>query len=415
MSLAAYEIGGVTTGGQVLGGLLALKMLAYVFLAPVAQTLLAAVPHKRAMVSLDIGRMLLLLPMAAATQTWQIAALAFGFYALSAGFTPLFQSVIPNILPEKDSYTKALAWSRIAYTLEALLSPIIAAALLNLVSGRMLFYAAAAAFLGSVIALTLTWFPAQIDVKKNGSFLKRAGQGLRIYKNTPRLQGVFLLNFALSLVMAWVLVNSAVYAGGHLGDAEKNYPYLMMCYGVGAILGAIIVPKFVRKAGERTVMSAGAFGFATCGILFALYPVVSMPAALFAWMSFGLSSSFVMTPGALVVTRSVAPAGRTAVFAAQFSLSHAGWLIAYPLAGWLGSHLQLETALLILSGACVAVTSVALTRWPAKDPIEREHCHPDLAGDHPHLQQGSHAGHDSAHIHAFYIDDLHPTWNQGAA
>jgi hypothetical protein len=42
LALAAYQIGGNTAGGKVLASLLALKMIAYVLLAPVAETLLQA-------------------------------------------------------------------------------------------------------------------------------------------------------------------------------------------------------------------------------------------------------------------------------------------------------------------------------------------------------------------------------------
>ena len=96
LSLSAYSIGGNEAGGQVLGFLLALKMVAYVVLAPLAETALAGRPRKAIMVALNVGRMLLLLPMVFATEIWQIAALAFAFFALSSAFTPLFQSVIPD-------------------------------------------------------------------------------------------------------------------------------------------------------------------------------------------------------------------------------------------------------------------------------------------------------------------------------
>lgn len=410
LSLAAYRIGGAAAGGQVLGLLLALKMVAYVVLAPLAETLLANVSRKGSMVSLDLGRMLLLLPMAFVTEIWQVAALAFAFFVLAAGFTPLFQSVIPNLLPEEETYTKALAWSRIAYTLEAVLSPAIAAVMLNLVAAEVLFYAAALAFSGSVMALMMTRFPARAQVDIKGPFLKRAGRGLWIYRQTPRLQGVFLLNFALSLAMAWVLVNSVVFSGERLGDAEVYYPVLMACYGIGAIIGAVGVPRLIGRVGERTVMVSGAFGFAAVGAGFALLPLVQLPVLAGVWMAFGFASSLVLTPGALVITRSVARGGRSSVFAAQFSLSHAGWLIAYPLAGWLASYVSLELALLVLSAACAIVASIGVTVWPANDPLERTHSHPKLHVDHPHLTQVPASGPRHQHVHVFHIDDLHPTW-----
>lgn len=412
LSLSAYRIGGPAAGGQLLGLLLALKMIAYVLLAPLAETLLSGVSRKRAMVSLNLGRMLFLLPMALVTETWQVAALAFAFFVLSAGFTPLFQSVIPDILPEEEIYSKALAWSRIAYTLEAVLSPVIAATVLNLVTGEALFHVAALAFCGAVLALLVTRIPVRAAADQKGPFLKRAGRGLWIYWQTPRLLGLFLMNFALSLVMAWVLVNSVVYAGVRLGDTERYFPILMAFYGLGAAMGALSVPGLLRRVSERSVIATGAFGFAAVGAGFALLPAPPFPALVLVWAAFGVASSLVFTPGGLVIIRSAAHDDRAAVFAAQFSLSHAGWLIAYPLAGWLVGYVALEPALLVLSVAGALVASAALRVWPADDPLERPHSHPELPHDHPHLKQLPAIDAPHQHVHAFRIDELHPTWSQ---
>ncbi len=414
LSLAAYRIGGPAAGGQVLGMLLALKMVAYVLLAPLAETVLAGLPRKTAMVALDLGRMLLLLPMVFATETWAIAGLAFGFFVLAAGFTPLYQSVIPDVLPEEETYSKALAWSRIAYTLEAVLSPVIAGALLNLASPETLFLAAALSFLGSVVALLITRFPDRSKDERKGPVLRRAGRGLRIYSRTPRLRGLFLVNLALSLAMAWVLVNSVVYAGTRLGDAERYFPILMALYGLGAGIAALVVPLLLKQASERTVMLTGAYGFAVIGGCFAIGPEPSRVLLYSIWAAFGAASSLVLTPGGLVITKSAESADRAAVFAAQFSLSHAGWLVAYPLAGWLGGVVSLEMAMLLLSVTCAVVATIGLFVWPAKDPLERDHMHPELPPDHPHLVQTPGTGPSHRHSHAFHIDDLHPTWTQNS-
>ncbi len=129
------------------------------------------------------------------------------------------------------------------------------------------------------------------------------------------------------------------------------------------------------------------------------------------WFGFGVSSSFVLTPGGLVLTRSAAKSDLPAVFAAQFSMSHAGWLFAYPAAGWLGSSLELELALGILGTACIVITIIGARIWPVDDPLERSHNHPELPGHHPHLLEHTSAKEQRRHSHVFHIDDLHLKWN----
>ena len=72
------------------------------------------------------------------TDVWQIYVLIFLLNACSAGFTPVFQATIPDILEDEAQYTQALSLSRLAYDLENLLSPM-AAALLMVMSFDVLF------------------------------------------------------------------------------------------------------------------------------------------------------------------------------------------------------------------------------------------------------------------------------------
>src|SRR6056297_1556592 len=409
MSLAAYRIGGAAAAGQILGFLLAVKMVAYVCIAPLAQALFAGHGRKRTMIGLDLARMVLLLPMAFATQTWQLAALALVFFAVSAGFTPLFQSVIPDVLPQEETYSRALVWSRIAYTLESVLSPVVAGLMLQIVAAEFLFWVAALAFGGSLCALAVTRFPGEAPDQRKQAFLARAMAGLQIYRKTPRLRGLFLLNFALSLSMAWILVNSVVLAGTRLGDAEREYPILMTFYGLGAAAGAVTVPRLVAALDERRVMLGGALLHAALALAIAAQPAHAVILAVY--VGFGMAASLVLTPGGLVVARSARAADRPAVFAAQFSLSHAGWLVAYPLAGVLATRAGLEPALLILSAATVVVALVGARVWPARDPVERVHEHPELPDRHPHLRDTPAEGPRHRHVHAFHIDDLHAEWS----
>ena len=94
-----------------------------------------------------------------------------------------------------------------------------------------------------------------------------------------------------------------------------------------------------------------------------------------------------------VVTRSSGSADRAAYFAAQFALSHTGWLLFYPVAGYLGSYLGVPSTALILSLAIAAFTLLAWRLWP-----------------HPDVQELQHSHDGYQHSHPFVIDAHHPTW-----
>ncbi|MGO8608835.1 MFS transporter, partial [Rhizobium johnstonii] len=82
-------------------------------------------------------------------QIWQVYVLVFVLQSCSAAFTPTFQATIPDILPDEKRYTRALSLSRLAYDTESLVSPMLAAALLTVISFHWLFAGTVVGFLAS--------------------------------------------------------------------------------------------------------------------------------------------------------------------------------------------------------------------------------------------------------------------------
>ena len=118
----------------------------------------------------------------------------------------------------------------------------------------------------------------------------------------------------------------------------------------------------------------------------------------------GLGYSAVLTPSGRLLRRSAHPEDRPALFAAQFALSHACWLVTYPLSGWLMIRFGPVTALLVLAALAGLGMLAALRLWPKADPEILEHTHDNLPLDHPHLDG------KRRHAHVFVVDDEHPRW-----
>lgn len=73
------------------------------------------------------------------------------------------------------------------------------------------------------------------------------------------------------------------------------------------------------------------------------------------WTLLSLGNGLVLTPSGRLLRRSSDAHDRPAQFVARFALSHARWLLAYPLAGWLGAAAGLAPTFLVLAMLAAAV------------------------------------------------------------
>jgi len=127
---------------------------------------------------------------------------------------------------------------------------------------------------------------------------------------------------------------------------------------------------------------------------------------LLVWVMIGFLYASVLTPSGRLLRRSAHAEDRPAVFAAQFALSHACWLVTYPTAGWAAQGLGMGGALMLLGVLALLGVIVARAVWPEGLPDGIVHEHTDLPPDHPHLRE--HGG--RRHTHVFVIDDEHRVW-----
>ena len=425
LGLLAYQIAG-PDAGLVLGTALAIKMISYVLLGPVGAALSSRFRRGPFLVALDLIRagFVILLPFV--TEIWQIYLLIFLFQACSAAFTPTFQATIPDLLPEERDYTRALSLSRLLYDLEQLASPLLAGLLLSVMTFHGLFAGNALGFLASAALILTASLPAQKPDAARRSFRAKVTRGSWIYLKTPRLRGLLALSFAVSAAGSMVIVNSVVFVQDVLGGTERDVTLFYAATGLGSMIVALTLPRLLEHRSARPVMLAGAalLAISLCaGILAETYLQ-----ALAVWCAIGVGISMIMTPSGLLLRRSCHAEDRTDLFAAQFALSHACWLVTYPLAGWVATSLGMDMAFIMLAVGATAGLSGALLFWPAHDPAELDHEHEELVHAHPITDDGHHQPTQLAkagpsgqthrhrtfrHSHAFVIDDHHTAWPQG--
>ncbi|WP_426037262.1 MFS transporter [Cypionkella sp. TWP1-2-1b2] len=401
LGLLAWQLAG-DNSGAVLGTALAIKMVAYVTLAPVAAAVAERLPRRAFLVALDLIRAGVIACLPFVDQVWQIYVLIFFLQAASAGFTPAFQAVIPDVLKDEEDYTNALSLLRLAEDLEQLASPMIAAALLTVVSFPVLFLGTVVGFAGSAILVVTTRLPARLK-SEGGPFWADVTKGVRIYIATPRLRGLMVMEAAVAAAGAMIYVNTVVLVQTRLDLGGESVALAFAGFGAGSIVATFALPRILLHLADRPVMIGGA-GLMVAGV--AVAPLVGGLTSLIAlWAFIGFGFSLTQTPIGRIINRSAREADRGSVFAAQFALSHACWLVTYPLAGWIGAGAGLSVAALVLAGIGALGLIAVLRIWPAQDDISLLHDHSDLPLDHPHL-----AKHGLQHRHAFVIDELHRRW-----
>ena len=91
LALLAYDLAG-GEAGVVLGTALAIKMVAYVGIAPIVGGLAHRLPRRGFLIGLDLARAGCVVFLPFVTEIWQIYLLIFLLNAFSAGFTPTFQA-----------------------------------------------------------------------------------------------------------------------------------------------------------------------------------------------------------------------------------------------------------------------------------------------------------------------------------
>ncbi|BDT85511.1 MULTISPECIES: MFS transporter [Nocardia] len=414
LGLLAYELAGADAAA-VLGTALTIKMLVYVTVAPVVAAYAHRFPRGLFLVSLNVVRAAVVLALPFIDQVWQIYVLIGVLQTASAAFTPTYQAVIPDILPNERDYTKALSAAQLAATMETLLSPMLAAAALAVISFHWLFVGTAIGFVVSAVLVVTTRIP-DTGAATGSSFGERITVGMRIFAATPRLRGLLGLNLVVAAAGSVIMVNTVNYVRDTLGGTQSGVAMLLAANGLGTMLVALALPRVLERLGARPVMMAGAVTLLTgLGSAVALSAAAGgewrWGAAVAVWAVVGVGTAAVLTPTGQVLRRSSQAADRPALFAAQFSLSHLAWLVTYPLTGWLSTSAGFTVTWSVLTVLAGAGITVALRMWPRNDPAELTHQHEVGTIDPARLADAVRV--DERHVlhtHAFVIDAEHPRW-----
>ena len=334
LGLLAHQLVGASAAA-VLGNTLAIRIVVIVFCSPWAGKLADRYGARRLMVFSDFMRAAVVVGFFYADSVWQIYALAVLLNLGSAIFTPIYRAVIPNaVTPEQ--YPRALAVGSIAYDTANILGPSLAALVIALVGFRGNFVVDGFTFLAS--AALLIGLPRLAS--ENAGTTKKPPTSVRhgltaMFRRAP-LRESLMLALQTSVGGAFVIVATVDFVKNDLALSDSAYAWVMAAFGIGSVVGALIYSRI--STGWRDAMVKGSAPVMIAGLIaVAVLPLFSTVTV--AWWLVGMSYSIMGIRGSELLASDSDGDERPHIYAAHFALSHAGWGLTYPLAGWLSTAL----------------------------------------------------------------------------
>ena len=273
--------------------------------------------------------------------------------------TPAYQSLVPELVP-RDEIPAASALNSISINVARALGPAIAGVLVATAGVGTTFTVAAATALCYAVVVAL-WHPTSTERPRPERFVPALRAGSRYVRNAPVVRRI-LLRAALFLVPASSLFALLPLIASHrLGLGSGGYGLLLAALGLGAIAGALVLPRVRTRLSINTLvtLASGSYALvlAAVALLHDAVPVLLLliPAGV-AWVVVlsTLNASLQLFLPAWVRGRSLA-----AYTIVLFGSQALGALIFGALADLLG----LVQALLIAAGSA-AVAAASIRIWP---------------------------------------------------
>ena len=190
------------------------------------------------------------------TTPWVLLGFTFALGVGAAMMMPAWAAIVPDLVPA-DEMPSAIALNSIAINVSRAIGPAIAGVLVAAVGAWLVFVLNALSYIG-ILAVLLRWrrehrkgtLPAE-------RFLTAIRVGMRFVMHTRALQVVLIRGSAFFVFASATWSLFPLIVRRELGRGPEIYGLLLTCIGIGAVAGAILLPR-VRAKISRDALVAGA-------------------------------------------------------------------------------------------------------------------------------------------------------------
>jgi MFS family permease len=290
-----------------------------------------------------------------------VLALTFVLGTGSALMIPAWQALQPDLVG-KEHLAQAVSLGSLTFNLGRSIGPAIGGVIIAASGAEWVFLINAVSFVGT-IGVLVAWRPASTDragTAPTETFTGAAVAGLRYAVHSPLLHTVLARSAMFMLPASAVTALLPIVVRGQLDWTSGGYGALLACFGVGAMVGAVMRPRIARRLHPDAMMAVGAAVMA--GTLLVQGYVHSKPLVGAALAAGGCIWSLVTTANT-VSAQAALPAWVRARGLSLFMMAQTGSIAVGASLWGVVANWNVGAAHLIAAVALVIVP-VAAVRWP---------------------------------------------------
>lgn len=268
--------------------------LPFVFLVLPAGALADIIDRRRYLIAvqcwmLAVSAALGVLTLLQITNAWTLLIFTFALGTGTAMMMPAWSAITPELVP-RGELQPAIVLNSVGINVSRAIGPAVAGVIISAVGSWAVFLLNALSYLG-VIAVLIWWRREQ---PKRALPSERLGgafrSGLRFAWHAPVLQTVLVRSCSFSIFASATWSLFPLIVRNELGRGSEIYGVLLACIGVGAVSGAMILPRLRLRFSRHVLVAAATLVYAGAALTLAyVRDIYVLGAAMFvtgtAWLT----------------------------------------------------------------------------------------------------------------------------------
>jgi MFS family permease len=272
-------------------------------------------------------------------QVWEILSLSVLLGIINAFDVPARQSLVYEMVDDKNDLSNALALNSSMVNLSRLIGPALAGIVLEAFGDGTCFLLNAVSFLAVIGSLLMMRLPKYIKKEHKKNVFGELKEGMAYIKRTPSIAFVLIMLALISLMVLPFSTLIPYYAKDVFKGTASTFGVIDSFIGLGAFSGAIFLASQKAGANLKKILFINTLVFGAGLILFSHESNYALALVFVTIAGFGMMSQITVSNTLIQTTVAPSMRGRVISFYAMafFGMQPLGGLLVGSISKWVGT------------------------------------------------------------------------------